>query len=349
MSTIYERDGWWYLQWFEQGKKRKRSLKTQDKAIAKRLQKIYDARLTVGKAGIGSDKIVLDQAMEDYLILKSSVIQPESHRRLREHCANWSRFLSDANIRNHLDLSGAEVGRFVAMRKADEAAEKTIFEEMSTMRGIIRLACAERNISEPNFKTWPKITKRPAHPERLGFYSPEELRKLIEHFKGHEFGPVLAMGLYTGARVGELAKLRIRNIRLAEGMITITQEKTGKSADTFHRSVDIHPDLVETIRKLVEGKSPEASVLPQIAERHRFWPRDMLQQACRKLSIPYKRFHGLRHSFATYALASGLSIRDLQELIGHTNLSTTAKYLRQAQALKSSRAGKIRFDGGGGT
>jgi site-specific recombinase XerD len=53
----------------------------------------------------------------------------------------------------------------------------------------------------------------------------------------------------------------------------------------------------------------------------------MIKNAIQKAGIPkHASVHTLRHSFATHLLASGVNIREVQELLGHKNVETTMIY-----------------------
>jgi len=57
--------------------------------------------------------------------------------------------------------------------------------------------------------------------------------------------------------------------------------------------------------------------------------QDMIKNAIQKAGIPKSAsVHTLRHSFATHLLASGVNIREVQELLGHKNVETTMIYTR---------------------
>jgi site-specific recombinase XerD len=58
-----------------------------------------------------------------------------------------------------------------------------------------------------------------------------------------------------------------------------------------------------------------------------------MTKACRACSITYRRFHGLRHTFVTYLLASGADIRQVMAAAGHKKLETTQIYAHLAEKI----------------
>ncbi|MBF0406486.1 MAG: site-specific integrase [Candidatus Riflebacteria bacterium] len=344
MSTLFQRNGTWYLQYYRDGKKFKKSLKTANKNDAKKIQTLHDVRANAGKAGLEPTRILMSELWTNYLAFKKSSLKNCSYKRLEHYRIHWINFAEKENIKYQKEINGALVSKYIIFRQDMNAAEKTIWEEVSTLKALLKYAAIEKDIPEPSFGSWPKLKKRPAHPERLGFYSPEDLKKLKEWFTGHEFEPVFVLALYSGMRLGELKQLKRRDVDLEAKTILICNSKTMKDVKSSIRTIDIHDDLFPTLKQICKGKSNNDLLLPKLTSKSPFWPRDVMRHACDTLEIPYKRFHGLRHTFVTFALASGLSIRDTMDLVGHSNLETTQRYAHAAAALKNKRAAKINFD-----
>ena len=65
-------------------------------------------------------------------------------------------------------------------------------------------------------------------------------------------------------------------------------------------------------------------------------------QLLRQLGMPHMRFHDLRHTCASLLLKNGVSMKDIQEWLGHSNFSTTANiYAHLDTAAKNSSAVKL--------
>jgi site-specific recombinase XerD len=56
----------------------------------------------------------------------------------------------------------------------------------------------------------------------------------------------------------------------------------------------------------------------------------LLQRA----KIPYKKFHAIRHTFATEAIRRGVPVKDLQMLMGHSDIATTYIYVHATEGTK---------------
>lgn len=217
------------------------------------------------------------------------------------------------------------VDSWVVFRKSQGKAPSTIHFEIAQLKSVLKYLWERELISEIPVRSWPTIKKVPKRPERLGAYSIEDIGKLLEFFKGHEFHDILAYGIYTGAREDEIRLARWSDVSLAEGLLTIQCDKTVSNPQTASRTIQIHPEL----RPILEGLvgDPSGLLFPNFQTHSVNWPTDQMKRACKKLGIPYRTFHGIRRTFITYLLATGTDLRSVMFAAGHRHLATTQKYL----------------------
>jgi integrase/recombinase XerC len=141
----------------------------------------------------------------------------------------------------------------------------------------------------------------------------------------------------SGLRVGELTALNIHDLDLAGGMVRV-MGKGGKE-----RIVPIGSKAIEALRSYltrrddIVGKGKSASqclFLNRGGERltarsvGRMIKKYRLQRGIVTEATP----HTFRHSFATHLLDAGADLRGIQELLGHSSLSTTQKYTHVSSA-----------------
>ncbi len=147
----------------------------------------------------------------------------------------------------------------------------------------------------------------------------------------------------AGLRVSEVCALSPRNVDTGEGTIEVVGGKTGDRTARFNKAV-LSPLVEEWKRerkRLGLGNSPylfctiRAGHSKTGTDYERGGPVSrhavlgMIKRRARKAGVDPARVspHKLRHSFATHWLEAGGNLRDLQEMLGHTNLSTTQVYL----------------------
>lgn len=201
--------------------------------------------------------------------------------------------------------------------------------------------------------------KRPkAHESEVACFTLVEQRKIeyeVLHGKKDKlFGIVLC--LYTGLRIGELLALTWEDIDFVKGMLYVTKScHYGKSENgiferrteqpktpTSRRTIPIPKQilgLLKTVKKRSESKYVIASGSEPISVRSYQRSFALL---LKKLKIPHKGFHALRHTFATRALECGMDVKTLSEILGHKNASITLnRYVHSLMEHKQEMMNKL--------
>jgi integrase/recombinase XerD len=159
--------------------------------------------------------------------------------------------------------------------------------------------------------------------------SGEEVVRFLEAVSSLKCRIALTTAYATGMRVSEVVAVEIRNIDSDRKVIRIEHGKGAKD-----RYVMLSEQLLGILRAYWMLARPKRFLFPG---RDGDMPIDVtvLHAACRSARIAAGidksvSVHTLRHSFATHLLEQGTDIRIIQVLLGHNNLSTTARYTRVA-------------------
>ena len=124
---------------------------------------------------------------------------------------------------------------------------------------------------------------------------------------------------YTGMRRGELLKLLVGDVDFNRRTILIRQGKGGKD-----RVIPMAERIIIPLRNQCEGKVAQERVFPGLSAPSVWRIVSSLAKAC---GLEGFHLHSLRHYFATQLLERGANLRDVQMLLGHESLETTAIYL----------------------
>lgn len=175
---------------------------------------------------------------------------------------------------------------------------------------------------------------------------------------GYELGVVLS--LYTGMRIGELCALTWGDIDLTEKTINVKktlfriknpyadEPKTIVITDTPKSKFSIRavpvPTFMLTALSELKCSQPESNYFLTCSPSHTE-PRSYsskYKSFLNSLDIPYRRFHSLRHTFATECVKSGVDVKSLSELLGHSSVKITLeRYVHSDMELKRKELEKL--------
>ncbi len=157
----------------------------------------------------------------------------------------------------------------------------------------------------------------------------EEIKRLLEVTENKKHKLLISLLYSTGMRLSECINLKIKDLELSESVIWVRKGKGSKD-----RMVLISKRLAQELKKYLKDNNPEDFVFK--GRNGCFSKRNVqkiVTNAAKKAGISKKVSpHTLRHTFATHLLESGVDIRKIQVLLGHSNLSTTQIYTSVSKA-----------------
>lgn len=173
------------------------------------------------------------------------------------------------------------------------------------------------------------------------FLTEEEVQNLINSFdEKSELRKKLAISLlyYAGLRISELCNLRTTDISFIPPFIRVEMGKGKKD-----RLVPLPDKVIPILQRYMDIENPKIylfengkkHVHPSTVFR---WLKDGVKRANIKKDV---HPHTLRHSYATHLIRKGVNVKVVQELLGHTNLSTTSIYLHVADQEKFDAVKKL--------
>jgi integrase/recombinase XerD len=223
--------------------------------------------------------------------------------------------------------------RYILHLKQREYSSATVARKVAAMRSFFHFLVAEGRLSDDPTATLdtPRVKKRLPHALSRG--DVDRLLSMpleVQGAKALRDTCLLEMLYATGMRVSELVALNVDDVNAAAGTVRCM----GKGQK--ERIIPLHPRAAEVLASyLSDGRAANVKNPSEVAlflnprgtrlTRQGLWLiiKDYVDKAEIAAEVTP---HTLRHSFATHLLDGGAGLREVQQLLGHSNVSTTQIY-----------------------
>ncbi len=256
------------------------------------------------------------------------VERDSSSHTLRAYRKDLEEFFRFVNVKPE-DVEIADVRGIIAVQMKSGLNKTTVSRRLASVRSFFKFLYREgyKKLNPA------KLVPNPKTPKLLPkFLSVDDTFLLVEKPEGHGLlsardRAILELLYSSGLRVSELSRLDVEDINTKEGLLKV------KGKGKKERIVPVGSKALDAIKsysveKIPLRKKDKALFLNRTGSR-------LTDRGIRRIVVKYARMvgisgrigpHALRHTFASHLLQGGADLRVIQELLGHSSLSTTQKY-----------------------
>jgi len=248
----------------------------------------------------------------------------------RRDIAHLNRYCADKTIAHWHEVQAADIRAHIASRHRKGICSKSLQRELSAIRSFYHYLM-QKNHAQGNPAQHVKAPKQARKlPKTLDV---DQVKGLLEAGTSSvlEIRDVAMFELFysSGLRLSELSALNLTDIDLTGQSLLVRSGKGGKS-----RVLPVGSKAVAAIETWLQQRSQQTTIsepaLFVSSRGTRLGQRSIelrLKQWCIKKGVAESVHpHMLRHSFASHLLEASQDLRAVQELLGHSNISTTQIY-----------------------
>ena len=251
-------------------------------------------------------------------------------------------------------------------KKGEKLAPATIRRYLTILQSIMTMAWKQEYINSNPADTRRLEISKIVTPE-VEVFSNEEIAEILKmaQLEPIHIHAVIATAIYTGARRGEIAGLKWedvdfekRTMYIRRSVVKLAQQepeiKLPKTISSI-RQMAIPQALCDILQELKKEQDRKKALLGEKWHDEGFlftdWcghvmhphtPTKQFDKFLKKYGFRHLKFHGLRHSSATYLLSNGCDIKTVSKRLGHTSIDTTNIYVHALA--KTDKAAADYFD-----
>lgn len=239
------------------------------------------------------------------------------------------------------DVTQTHVSTYLSVLSGQGKSPATVSRSLASIKGFFHYLLAT-NVVEANPAL--NITAEKAEKKLPQILTGKEVERLLAQpkctdMKGYRDKAMLELLYATGIRVTELISLNLTDVNLAGSFIRCESKGKERVIPLYPAAVDALAVYMQNIRPKMIADMNEQALFVNVSgdrmSRQGFWKIVKNYQEKANINKDITP-HTLRHSFATHLLENGADLHSIQEMMGHSDISSTQVYAQLVkQQLKS--------------
>lgn len=248
----------------------------------------------------------------------------------RNDMARFFKFLSENNL-TVLSVSSENINSFIEYQRQCGFSEASAARCVSVLRAFFKYLCEEESFDINPMKSIHLSKPHRKIPEIMTSTEVEQLLDApdVSDVKGLRDKAMLELLYATGIKVSELINLRLEDANAEIGFVKCRSDKSERIIPVYSIAAKSLKEYEEKSRDaLLNGKKSDILFVNYKGEqmsRQGFWK--LVKKYRQKAGISKDITpHTLRHSFAAHLLENGAGLKDVKEMLGHSDISATYIY-----------------------
>ena len=282
----------------------------------------------------------LIHAYENYLtkVKKSSANTISSYMRDIRQFAQWLRSAENTDV---IDASQLNIADYLAHLENDGKTGSTVSRNLASLKNFYAYVVSSGFLEKTPVVNI-KVSRGEKHIPQI--LTGKEIELLLAQpnpadAKGCRDKAMLEVMYATGIRVTELIELDIDDVNIEQGVIKCNGAKKVRAIPLYPAAMKALSIYLRDVREGMIATSTERALFVNVSgvrmSRQGFWKILKHYQDTAHITKEITP-HTLRHSFAVHLLENGADLSSLQELMGHSDISSTQLYTHMInQKIKS--------------
>ena len=232
-----------------------------------------------------------------------------------------------------IDANEITIRRYISSLKETNRTSATISRNLASIRSFYKFLIYRGQIDQNPTKAIKLEKAQKKLPQVLTGAEIDLLLSQpdITEAKGCRDKAMLELLYATGIRASELINLDIKDVNLRTGVLYCKSTKGIRSIPVYPGAIVSVSDYIYRMRELIAGPASGSALFVNLnggrLTRQGFWK--IIKGYAKSAGITKEITpHMLRHSFALHLLENGASVKDIQTMMGHADISSTQVYLK---------------------